>query len=142
LTKWYQALDSKDKSRILREVTNTVTKREQKSCNFFEYKDFTVVYRRYASIFFVLGIDKTDNELIALEMIHNLCVCLDKYFGSVCELDLVFNIERVHLLLDEYILAGEIQEPSAAAVVKLTREQDADEQSEIVEEALAQSFFA
>jgi hypothetical protein len=44
--------------------------------------------------------------------------------------------------LDEYILAGEIQEPSAAAVVKLTREQDADEQSEIVEEALAQSFFA
>jgi hypothetical protein len=30
-------------------------------------------------------------------MIHNLCVCLDKYFGSVCELDLVFNIERVSL---------------------------------------------
>jgi len=47
LTKWYQALESKDKSRIVREVTNTVTKREQKSCNFFEYKDYTIVYRRW-----------------------------------------------------------------------------------------------
>jgi len=55
----------------------------------------TELWSRYASIFFVFGTDKADNELLALEMIHNLCVCLDKYFGSVCELDLVFNVDRV-----------------------------------------------
>lgn len=59
-------------------------------CNFLEYKgwlsvwwgrhggahvisgdpDSKVVYRRYASLFFVAGIGQQDNELITLEIIH------------------------------------------------------------------------
>lgn len=39
-------------------------------CNFLEYKDSKVVYRRYASLFFVTGIGQDDNELITLEIIH------------------------------------------------------------------------
>jgi hypothetical protein len=36
---------------------------------------------------------------------------LDKYFGSVCELDIIFNFEKAYFILDELILGGEMQVP-------------------------------
>jgi hypothetical protein len=46
--------------------------------------DSKVVYRRYASLFFVTGISQMDNELITLEIIHRYVEVLDRYFGNVC----------------------------------------------------------
>lgn len=54
-----------------------------------------VVYKRYASLYFVVGIDSGDNELITLEIIHHFVEVLDRYFGNVCELDLIFNFHKV-----------------------------------------------
>jgi Clathrin adaptor complex small chain len=54
-----------------------------------------VVYKRYASLYFVAGIDVDDNELITLEIIHHFVEVLDRYFGNVCELDLIFNFHKV-----------------------------------------------
>ena len=34
---------------------------------------------------------------------------LDKYFGSVCELDIIFNFEKAYFVLDELLIAGEVQ---------------------------------
>jgi len=45
--------------------------------------DTKVVYRRYASLFFVCGIGSSDNELITLEIIHRYVEVLDRYFGNV-----------------------------------------------------------
>lgn len=42
-----------------------------------------VVYRRYASLFFVAGIAPGDNELATLEIIHRYVEVLDRYFGNV-----------------------------------------------------------
>lgn len=64
-------------------------------CNFIEWRDKKIVYKRYASLFFVACIDKDDNELIALEMIHLFVEVLDRYFGNVCELDIIFNFHKV-----------------------------------------------
>ena len=36
-----------------------------------------------------------DNELLTLEVIHQFVEVLDKYFGNVCELDLIFNFHKV-----------------------------------------------
>ena len=33
---------------------------------------------------------------------------LDKYFGSVCELDIIFNFEKAYYILDELILVSSI----------------------------------
>ena len=38
---------------------------------------------RYASLYFCVGVDRDDNELITLEIIHRYVELLDKYFGSV-----------------------------------------------------------
>ena len=56
-----------------------------------------MVYKRYASLYFVMGIDMGDNELITLEIIHHYVEVLDRYFGNVCELDLIFNFHKVRL---------------------------------------------
>lgn len=45
--------------------------------------DTKVVYRRYASLFFVTGIGSGDNELVTLEIIHRYVEVLDRYFGNV-----------------------------------------------------------
>ena len=45
--------------------------------------DTKVVYRRYASLFFVCGIGSADNELVTLEIIHRYVEVLDRYFGNV-----------------------------------------------------------
>ena len=54
-----------------------------------------MVYKRYASLYFVAGIEEGDNELITLEVIHHFVEVLDRYFGNVCELDLIFNFHKV-----------------------------------------------
>ena len=58
-----------------------------------------------------------DNDLSYLEGIHLFVELLDRYFGNVTELDLVYNFHKVYVILDEYILAGEIQETSQAVML-------------------------
>ena len=57
--------------------------RPQKLCNFLEWREYKIVYKRYASLFFITCVDKTDNELITLEVIHQFVEVLDRYFGNV-----------------------------------------------------------
>eukprot|EP00162_Nutomonas_longa_P020861 comp4007_c0_seq1/m.2340 comp4007_c0_seq1/g.2340 ORF comp4007_c0_seq1/g.2340 comp4007_c0_seq1/m.2340 type:complete len:148 (+) comp4007_c0_seq1:80-523(+) len=125
LTKWYTSFQSKEKPKIIRDVCNMVLSRPQKLCNFIEWKDNKVVYKRYASLYFVAGIDRNDNELITLEIIHHFVEVLDRYFGNVCELDLIFNFHKAYYILDELLIAGELQEPSKKAILRVTAAQDA-----------------
>jgi len=62
---------------------------------FFSMSQLFVGFCSYASLYFVIAIDNDDNELIALEIIHRFVETLDKYFGNVCELDVVFNFDKV-----------------------------------------------
>ena len=48
LTKWYSPYSSKEKARTVREVSAVVLSRQQKQCNFLEYKDKKVIYKRCA----------------------------------------------------------------------------------------------
>jgi AP-1 complex subunit sigma 1/2 len=41
------------------------------------------LYGRYASLFFITGIESEDNELITLEIVHRFVEILDRYFGNV-----------------------------------------------------------
>ncbi|XP_078378913.1 AP-1 complex subunit sigma-2-like isoform X2 [Oculina patagonica] len=124
LQKWYTASSQKEKKKITRDLITTVLARKPKMCSFLEYKDMKVVYKRYASLYFCVAIEKDDNELLTLEIIHRYVELLDKYFGSVCELDIIFNFEKAYFMLDELILGGEIQETSKKNVLKAISAQD------------------
>lgn len=110
-----------------------VTTRGKAKCNFIEWRQYTLVYKRYASLYFVICIDKDDNEILAMELIHQYVEVLDSYFGNVCELDLIFNFDKAHYMLDELILAGSIQETSKREVVRVMKQQDDIEQKLIDE---------
>lgn len=80
-----------------------------------EYRDFKVIYRRYASLYFIVGSDSEDevcysicaiifqNELSILEFIHTLVETMDKYFENVVScfyISLVFFSVSLTLCLD------------------------------------------
>jgi len=130
LQKYYFPLSEKYKKRASRELTTLVLARKPKMCNFIEWEGLRIVYKRYASLFFLVAIDITDNELIALEIIHRYVEVLDKYFGNACELDIIFNFEKAQYILDEVILGGELQEPSKKNVMKAVYAADSLQQTE------------
>src|SRR3954467_7402008 len=107
--------------------------------------DTKVVYRRYASLFFIAGTDQTDNELITLEIIHRYVEQMDKYYGNVCELDIIFSFTKAYYILDEILLAGELQESSKKNVLRCISQQDSLEDMEVspfVSEALQPAAYA
>jgi len=129
LTKWYTPdYTQKQKQRIMSEIGHMVTTRGKAKCNFIEWRQYTLVYKRYASLYFVICIDKHDNEILAMELIHQYVEVLDSYFGNVCELDLIFNFDKAHYMLDELILAGSVQETSKREIVRVMKQQDDIEQ--------------
>uniref|UniRef100_A0A8C4V660 AP-1 complex subunit sigma-2 n=3 Tax=Neognathae TaxID=8825 RepID=A0A8C4V660_FALTI len=130
LQKWYVPLSDKEKKKITRELVQTVLARKPKMCSFLEWRDLKIVYKRYASLYFCCAIEDQDNELITLEIIHRYVELLDKYFGSVCELDIIFNFEKAYFILDEFLLGGEVQETSKKNVLK------AIEQADLLQEKL------
>ncbi|KXT02816.1 hypothetical protein AC578_5368, partial [Pseudocercospora eumusae] len=131
LAKWFTTLSPKDKAKIIKDVSQLVLARRARMCNFLEYKDTKVVYRRYASLFFIAATDPTDNELITLEIVHRYVEQMDKYYGNVCELDIIFNFQKAYFILDELLLAGEMQESSKKNVLRVIGAQDSLEDMEV-----------
>ncbi|KAG5420610.1 hypothetical protein I9W82_002491 [Candida metapsilosis] len=124
LSKWYQTIPQKQKAKIIRDLSTIILSRRAKMCNVLEYKDLKIIYRRYASLFFVIGVDNDDNELIGLEVIHRFVEQMDKMYGNVCELDIIFGFEKAYHVLDELLLDGYIQESSKKEVLKRVSQQD------------------
>ena len=98
--------------------------RSSRLTHFLEWREYKIVFRRYASLYFACCIEKDDNELIVLDIIHHFVEVLDRYFQNVCELDLVFNFNKVYMILDEFFLAGEVQETSKQAILHRVQELD------------------
>ncbi|CAJ2502395.1 Uu.00g097890.m01.CDS01 [Anthostomella pinea] len=130
LAKWFTTLSPKDKAKIVKDVSQLVLARRTRMCNFLEYKDTKIVYRRYASLFFIAGCSSDDNELISLEIIHRYVEQMDKYYGNVCELDIIFSFTKAYYILDEILLAGELQESSKKNVLRCIGQQDSLEDME------------
>ena len=124
LTKWYRDVPKKEQVRTVRDVTSLVLARPSKQCNFVDYKGMKIVYKRYASLYFIASIEQDDNELLMLEKIHLFVEVLDRYFGNVCELDIIFNFHKAYYILDELFIGGLLQETSKKEVLKVCSLQD------------------
>ncbi|TVY49752.1 AP-1 complex subunit sigma [Lachnellula occidentalis] len=165
LAKWFTTLSPKEKAKIIKDVSQLVLARRTRMCNFLEYKgwrivwryeasadeltaDSKIVYRRYASLFFIAGCNSTDNELITLEIVHRYVEQMDKYYGNVwtsyvilpllqswrIDQPQIFNFQKAYFILDELLLAGEMQESSKKNVLRVISAQDSIEDTEVDEE--------
>jgi len=130
LTKWYKPYTQKEKTKIVKEATARCLERPKKLCNFIEWREGKLVYKRYASLYFIIMIDNNDNELLGLEIIHHYVEVLDRYFGNVCELDIIFNFHKAYFILDELLVCGELQETSKKAILRACAAQDAQVEDE------------
>ncbi|CAG7723896.1 unnamed protein product [Allacma fusca] len=136
LQKWYVAQPDKARKKITRDLVTTILARKPKMCSFLEWRDLKIVYKRYASLYFCCAIEQQDNELLCLEIIHRYVELLDKYFGSVCELDIIFNFEKAYFILDELLIGGEVQETSKKNVLKAIAAQDLLQEDEMMDSIL------
>lgn len=78
LAKWYDTYSQKERLKVAKEITPLILARPLKLCNFLDWKNLKLVYKRYASLYFVCGVDISDNELIVLEIIHEYVEVLDR----------------------------------------------------------------
>ena len=131
LQKWYDVYSTKEKKNIIQDLTSTILGRSKKMSNILEWKNLQIIYQRYASLIIAFATSKDDNQLLTLEMIHRYVEILDSYFGNVCELDIIFNFEKAHFLLDEYILAGEIMDTGRHSVVNNIKYTDDYQEEEL-----------
>ncbi|KAL8169281.1 UNVERIFIED_CONTAM: AP-4 complex subunit sigma-1 [Gekko kuhli] len=76
-------MDLRKRTMLEAEVIKHCLSRSKEQCSFIEYKDFKLVYRQYAALFIVVGINETENEMAVYELIHNFVEVLDKYFSRV-----------------------------------------------------------
>ncbi|URE33014.1 AP-3 complex subunit [Musa troglodytarum] len=88
-----------------------------------EFKEGTrLVYKHLATLYFVFVFDSCENELAMLDLIQVLVETLDRCFKNVCELDIVFNFNKMHTILDEIIFGGQVLETSSERVLKAVEE--------------------
>ena len=155
LAQYYETHQMDERCALEAEVIRKCLSRTDTQCSFYEYRGYKVVYRRYASLFFIVGVEGDDeNELAVLEFIHALVETLDRYFENVvcaralkadaqtaacprapipatcthgllphvrarpqCELDIMFNLEKAHFILDEMVMNGCIIETNKTNVL-------------------------
>jgi AP-3 complex subunit sigma len=115
-----QPLDQRES--VVRECFNLVSKRPENVCNFLEDckswgKDVRLIYRHYATLYFIFAVDESESELGILDLIQVFVEALDKCFENVCELDLVFHIDQVHHILDEVVMAGMVLETNLGQIM-------------------------
>lgn len=118
LAQYYNYMTISERATLEGELVRKCLSRTENQCSFLEHHQYKVIYRRYASLYFIIGLEDEDvNELAYLEFIHNLVETLDKYFENVCELDIMFNIEKAHFVLDEMVMNGSIYETNKATIL-------------------------
>ncbi|CAM9494329.1 unnamed protein product [Heterosigma akashiwo] len=119
LSSYFEWLSIQERAALEAEIIRKCLSRSEFQCSFLEHRGRRVVYRRYASLFFIVGVGADEeNELGVLEFIHALVETLDKYFESVCELDIMFNLEKAHFILDEMVTNGYIVEANRSNVLR------------------------
>ncbi|KAK6479087.1 AP-4 complex subunit sigma-1 [Huso huso] len=113
LSKYFEHVEIHKRTSLEADVIKSCLSRTKDECSFVEYKDFKLVYRQYAALFIVIGVDEAENELAVYELVHNFVEVLDKYFSRV----IMFNLDKVHIILDEMILNGRIVETNKSRIL-------------------------
>ncbi|XP_022978569.1 AP-3 complex subunit sigma-like [Cucurbita maxima] len=125
--KFYDFQPVEKQQELIRSVHGVLCSRAENVSNFVEAEsifgpDSRVVYKHFATLYFVFVFNSSENELAMLDLIQVFVETLDKCFKNVCELDLVFNYTKMHSILDEIISGGQVLETSSAEVVKAVEE--------------------
>jgi AP-3 complex subunit sigma len=136
LLKFYTRYTEEDQQHIVRETFQLVSKRDDNVCNFLEGgsliggSDYKLIYRHYATLYFVFCVDSSESELGILDLIQVFVETLDRCFENVCELDLIFHFDKVHHILSELVMGGMVLETNMNEILLRRQEQERLEKNE------------
>ena len=108
---------------VIRQVFQQISQRPDSFCNYLEGcvlqwgDDVKLIYRHYATLYFVFAVDKLESDLGILDLIQVFVEALDKCFENVCELDLIFHSDKVHHILDVIVMAGMVLETNIVTIL-------------------------
>jgi AP-3 complex subunit sigma len=107
-------------------------------------QDYKLIYRHYATLYFVFCVDSSESELGILDLIQVFVETLDRCFENVCELDLIFHVEKVkilytinlglfqvHNILSEIVVGGMVLETNMSEILLRIQEQEKLEKQEV-----------
>lgn len=92
--------------------------------------DYKLIYRHYATLYFVFCVDSSESELGILDLIQVFVETLDRCFENVCELDLIFHVDKVHYILNELVMGGMVLETNMSEILARIEDQNKLERSE------------
>lgn len=98
-------------------ITPQVPREERPTRRWHPDDELRVIYRHYATLYFVLVVDQSESELGVLDLIQVFVEALDRCFDNVCELDLIFHFDQVHAILDQIIQGGLVLETNINEIV-------------------------
>ncbi len=107
---------------LIKELFSKAVERKTNSSNFIIEKvvlkdAYTVVCRQYATLYIMIICNEHENELALLDFMHIFVEVLDKLFADVCELDILYNPEKINYILDELIVDGNVVQTSLKEAV-------------------------
>uniref|UniRef100_A0A3Q3ENS5 Adaptor related protein complex 3 subunit sigma 2 n=1 Tax=Kryptolebias marmoratus TaxID=37003 RepID=A0A3Q3ENS5_KRYMA len=112
LIRFYQYFAEDMQQQIIRETFHLVSKRDDNVCNFLEGgsliggSDYKLIYRHYATLYFVFCVDSSESELGILDLI------------------------QVHYILQEVVMGGMVLETNMNEIVAQVEVQNRLEKSE------------
>lgn len=127
LVKFYERMPQIKQQDWIKRAFTLVSKRADHLCSFVEDaafygNDTRIIYRHFATLFFIVICDLSESELGILDLIQVMVETLDKNFESVCELDLIFHSPKVHTILDEIVMGGLVMETNSHEVLRAVNE--------------------
>lgn len=66
-----------------------------------------------------------------LDLIQVFVETLDKCFENVCELDLIFHVDKVHYILNELVMGGMVLETNMTEILTRIEDQNKLEKQEV-----------
>lgn len=128
LVKFYEPVPFNLQQKAITECYQLVSKRSDIVCNFLEGgsiygRDTKLIYRHYATLYFIFVVDDSESELGILDLIQVFVEALDRCFENVCELDLIFHSDKVNFILDEIIMGGMVLETNKDEILTAIEEQ-------------------
>ncbi|XP_051524530.1 AP-3 complex subunit sigma-1-like isoform X4 [Myxocyprinus asiaticus] len=112
LSKFYEHYTEDTEQQIIRETFHLVSKRDENVCNFLEGgmliggSENKLIYRHYATLYFVFCVDSSESELGILDLI------------------------QVHNILAEMVMGGMVLETNMSEIITQVEAQNKMEKSE------------
>lgn len=127
LLKFYSFQPPEKHQDLVRCVFQLLSARPESASNFVKVDSIfgpgtKMVYKHLATLYFVFVFDSSENELAMLDLVQVFVETLDRCFKNVCELDIVFNFNKLHTILDEMISGGQVIETSSEQIMKSVEE--------------------